>query len=366
MAVPATTSCGGAPSSESQAAAPHPSAGTSARASRTHLQIDGVAFRTPDGQPFQWRGITAFRLLDYVADKNEAEAETFLAWAQAQKLTVVRVLAMGGGFMDLKPAEGRSALSRLLSLAAKHGLYVEVVALAGTMETPVNLDEQLSALGETLGDHANALLEVANEPTHPSQAPRRRQAGGPARARRSRAGGRARRARIDRGGRELRPRRLRHLARTARQQARWLGARARRRAGRRVRAQVEPSDRQRRADRRGTHLRTGTARRCAGAVSRGRDADPAGRARRDVPLRGRPAGEGSAGPRARVLQRLERGVDAAAGRRRITGRLRRVGCPEHGRAGLRPEGGPRGVRADSGESGLGAGRGAWRSGAEAG
>ena len=39
--------------------------------------------------PFQWRGITAFRLLDYVADRNEAEAEAFLGWAQAQKLTVV-------------------------------------------------------------------------------------------------------------------------------------------------------------------------------------------------------------------------------------------------------------------------------------
>jgi hypothetical protein len=140
-------------------------------APKTHLQIDGTRFVTPEGRPFQWRGITAFRLIDYVADRNEAEAETFLTWAQAQKLTVVRVLAMGGGFMDLKPAEGRSSLSRLLSLAAKHGLHVEVVGLAGTMEMPVNLDEQLSTLGETLGAHGNSLLEIANEPTHPTQAP---------------------------------------------------------------------------------------------------------------------------------------------------------------------------------------------------
>lgn len=138
---------------------------------RTHLQIDGTSFRTREGAPFQWRGVTAFRLLDYVADKNEAEAERFLAWAESQKLTVVRVLAMGGGFMDLKPADGRSALSRLLILAANHHLNVEVVALAGTMDMPVNLDEQLTALGETLGEHPNALLEIANEPTHPSQAP---------------------------------------------------------------------------------------------------------------------------------------------------------------------------------------------------
>ncbi len=137
----------------------------------THLQIDGTRFRTSQGQPFQWRGLTAFRLVDYVADKNEQEAEKLLAWAEAQKLTVVRTLAMGGGFMDLKPQEGRAALSRLLILAANHKLHVEVVALAGTMDMPVNLDEQLATLGETLGAHPNALLEIANEPTHPSQAP---------------------------------------------------------------------------------------------------------------------------------------------------------------------------------------------------
>jgi hypothetical protein len=149
-----------------QGAAAQPSAGP-----RTHLQIDGTSFRTSQGAPFQWRGLTAFRLLDYVADRNEAEAEKLLGWAESRKLTVVRVLAMGGGFMDLKPADGRAALSRLLVLAAKHNLQVEVVALAGTMDMPVNLDEQLTTLGETLGEHPNALLEIANEPTHPSQAP---------------------------------------------------------------------------------------------------------------------------------------------------------------------------------------------------
>ena len=98
LSASATTSCGGAPSSQSQAAAPQAS---SPQAPRTHLQIQGTRFFTPDGQPFQWRGITAFRLLDYVADKNEAEAEAFLKWADAQKLPVALVLAMGGGLMDL-------------------------------------------------------------------------------------------------------------------------------------------------------------------------------------------------------------------------------------------------------------------------
>lgn len=138
---------------------------------RTHLQIDGTTFRTPDGRPFQWRGITAFRLLDFIADRQEGDARRFLAWAQSRKLTLVRVLAMGGGFMELKPQDGRMATSRLLTLAGEYGLHVELVALAGTLEMPVSLDEQLTALGEVLGAHPNGLLEVANEPTHPSQAP---------------------------------------------------------------------------------------------------------------------------------------------------------------------------------------------------
>lgn len=136
-----------------------------------HLQIDGTLFRTSDGRVFQWRGITAFRLLDYIADQREPDVERYLAWAASKGLTVVRVLAMGGGFMDLRPADGRAALPRLLEMAARHGVHVEVVALAGTRDMPVGLDEQIDALGRIVGAHGNALLELANEPVHPTQAP---------------------------------------------------------------------------------------------------------------------------------------------------------------------------------------------------
>ena len=39
-----------------------------------------------------------------------------LTWAGQQRLTVVRVLAMGQGFMNLSPSEGRQALPRLLQM----------------------------------------------------------------------------------------------------------------------------------------------------------------------------------------------------------------------------------------------------------
>ncbi|OFW08528.1 MAG: hypothetical protein A3H96_15175 [Acidobacteria bacterium RIFCSPLOWO2_02_FULL_67_36] len=135
-----------------------------------HLRTDGVTFRTPDGQVFHWRGITAFRLLEYTAHGQEADAEAFLAWAASRDLTVVRVLAMGAGWMSLSPSDGRAALPRLLDLAARHGLYVEIVALAGSADIAVDPAEQVAAIGRIAAAHANAVLELANEPTHPTQA----------------------------------------------------------------------------------------------------------------------------------------------------------------------------------------------------
>jgi hypothetical protein len=136
-----------------------------------HLRADGTIFRAADGRPFQWRGITAFRLLDYVAHGRERDADALLTWAAAKGVTVVRVLAMGGGFMDLRPADGRAAAPRLLEMAARRGIHVEVVALAGTLEMPVNLEEHVIGLGRILAQHPNAVLEIANEPEHPTQAP---------------------------------------------------------------------------------------------------------------------------------------------------------------------------------------------------
>lgn len=139
-------------------------------ASTRHLQVSNTTFVPPARGAFQWRGITAFRLLEYVARDKEADADRYLAWAETQRLTVVRVLAMGQGFMNLSPAEGRAALPRLLEMAAKHKLHVEIVALAGTRDVTVDLDDHLTQLGRIASQHGNAILEIANEPVHPSQA----------------------------------------------------------------------------------------------------------------------------------------------------------------------------------------------------
>lgn len=135
-----------------------------------HLTVLGSRFVTPGGQPFDWRGITAFRLVELTAHGHEREADAYLAWAASKKLTLVRVLTMADGLFKLSPADGQRALPRLLEMAQAHGLYVEVVALADTTKVTMDLSGHVKAIAMICGRYPNALLEIANEPAHPTQA----------------------------------------------------------------------------------------------------------------------------------------------------------------------------------------------------
>src|SRR5687767_13153431 len=134
-----------------------------------HLKISGTHFVRPDGRPFAWRGITAFQLLEMEAGGRGAEADAYLKWAAAERLTVVRVLAMAKHLFTLEPERGVKALDALLARAARHGLFVEVVALADTQEYPVDIPAHVKRVGEICARHANALIEIANEPYHGTQ-----------------------------------------------------------------------------------------------------------------------------------------------------------------------------------------------------
>lgn len=138
----------------------------------THLQVRGTQFIRPDGSPFQWRGISAFRLVEMIARGRRNEVAAYLDWAASQQLTVVRVLTMATHLFPLTPEDGVRALPDLLEMAAARGLYVEVVALADTGDMPVAIDAHVTAVGEIAAQHPNALVEIANEPIHPTQAPR--------------------------------------------------------------------------------------------------------------------------------------------------------------------------------------------------
>jgi len=135
------------------------------------ISVEGTRFVRPDGTPFEWRGITAFRLVEMVASGKEAEAAAYLDWAAANGVTVVRVLTMTHHLFTLLPADGLRALPRLLDMAAERGVHVEVVAMADTAEHDVDLDAHVTAIGKIAAAHENAFVEIANEPFHQTQHP---------------------------------------------------------------------------------------------------------------------------------------------------------------------------------------------------
>lgn len=137
------------------------------------LRIEGRQIFTVEGQPFVWRFVSGFRLVDYVADDNEAAAVAFLDWAQQTGFNGVRVLSSLCCWFDLTPEDGQRAVPRLLELAQARGLYLEVVALAGTK--PRGLDKaamasHVRAIGLICeASPACAAIELANENSHESQ-----------------------------------------------------------------------------------------------------------------------------------------------------------------------------------------------------
>ena len=79
---------------------------------------------------------------------------------------------MAKHLFQLSPADGLKVLPRLLTLAAERGLFVEIVTLADTADTSIDLAKQVAAIAAIAAAHPNAIVEIANEPWHPTQDPR--------------------------------------------------------------------------------------------------------------------------------------------------------------------------------------------------
>lgn len=139
----------------------------------SRLRVEGRQIFTADGQPFVWRFTTGFRLVDHVADGNEAAAVAFLDWAKATGFNGVRVLSSLCCWFDLTHEEGQRALPRTLELAQQRGLYLEVVGLAGTKARGYDqaaMAAHIRAIGVICeASPACASIEIANENAHPSQ-----------------------------------------------------------------------------------------------------------------------------------------------------------------------------------------------------
>lgn len=164
---PKATPAGSATPAPQQATQPVPAPGPA-----FPLRVEGRGFVDANGRPFAWRGITAFRLAEMIARGREQEAAAYLEWAASQQLTVVRVLLMARHLFQLSAEDGRAALPRLLDLARARGLAVEVVTLADTLDVTLDYEAHIREVVRIAAEKGNAVIEIANEPGHPTQDPR--------------------------------------------------------------------------------------------------------------------------------------------------------------------------------------------------
>ena len=132
----------------------------------------GTALVCADGSVFRWNGVTAFALLEQLAHGRRGEADAYMRWARAAGFNLVRVLAMADVLFKLPPEEGRRHLDTLLTVAAGHGQYVEIVAIADSArlgQSPGGLRDHVAEVGRVAAAHANAIVQIANEHYHPTQ-----------------------------------------------------------------------------------------------------------------------------------------------------------------------------------------------------
>lgn len=137
------------------------------------LLLGGLPLPARDPEPLDgWRGVTAFALLDQLADGREHEAAAFLRWAADKGFTGVRVLGMAHHLFRLPPADGVEAIPRLLRLAAAQDLTVELVVFADTRSFRLDYAAHVDRVARALSGAGNVIVELANENDHPTQDPR--------------------------------------------------------------------------------------------------------------------------------------------------------------------------------------------------
>lgn len=127
------------------------------------VRVDGRFFVTSAGtfRPLFASGLT-------LLVRDAAARAAFLKETRSLGFNGIRVFAGALPWAGQTPEGARAALPGLLDEAAAQGLYVFVSALTET-RTGYDAEAHLRAIAGIVQAHPNALLEIANEPTHPTQ-----------------------------------------------------------------------------------------------------------------------------------------------------------------------------------------------------
>jgi hypothetical protein len=129
------------------------------------LRIDGRVF-VNDAGTFRPIFTSALSLLARSSD----DMRSFLDWAARTGFNGIRVFAGKLGWASQSPAQAKARLPELLSEAAARGLYVEVTAITDSRDGGYDPADHYRAIARIAEQGNNAILEVANEPYHGTQA----------------------------------------------------------------------------------------------------------------------------------------------------------------------------------------------------
>jgi hypothetical protein len=128
------------------------------------LRIDGRFLVAGDSPTFRGLFQSGLALLA----RPPTDRDQFLDQTRALGLNGIRVFAGALAWANQTAPGAAAALPELLDAAAARGLRVQVAAITDS-GTGYDVGAHLRAIAAIVAAHPNALLEVANEPWHPTQ-----------------------------------------------------------------------------------------------------------------------------------------------------------------------------------------------------
>ncbi len=143
-------------------------AGQNTALAPTRLHTDGPIFRTEDGLPWRWHGVTAFMLLKQHLDGQDVTP--FLNFAAGVGANLVRILGMASNLLPLRPQDYGdrfwTGLTSFVDLCAAQHFFVEYTVFADAqIVMPDNASQQAhwAKAIAAIRDKPNVVVELANE-----------------------------------------------------------------------------------------------------------------------------------------------------------------------------------------------------------
>ena len=118
-----------------------------------------------DAGIFRGRFVSGFTL----ATKDRGAAREFIEWAARSGFNGVRVLCGNLTWAGQTAEAAANGLPFVLDTLASNGLYCEATAVTDSAASQFDIPSHVDTIARICAERQNAILEIANEPYHPTQ-----------------------------------------------------------------------------------------------------------------------------------------------------------------------------------------------------